>query len=171
MSANFLNCDFFTLLGLPAAFDINEEALRQRYQALQKEVHPDRFANKSESERTIALGITARINEAYDTIQKPLSRAAYLLSLRGVEVFSETNTTMPADFLMQQMEWREALADSQTQQKPLSPLRDEVQAALFAVIEKTKIALTAADNENATDAVRRWKYLQKLLADIDGMAV
>ena len=137
---------------------------------LQKKVHPDRFANKSESERTIALGITGRINEAYDTIQKPLSRAAYLLSLRGVDAFSETDTTMPADFLMQQMEWREALAESQTRQKSLAPLRDEVQTALFAVIEKTKIALAAADNENATDAVRRWKYLQKLLTDIDGMA-
>ena len=71
---------------------------------------------------------------------------------------------------MQQMEWREALAESQTRQKSLAPLRDEVQTALFAVIEKTKIALAAADNENATDAVRRWKYLQKLLTDIDGMA-
>ena len=105
---------------------------------LQKKVHPDRFANKSESERTIALGITGRINEAYDTIQKPLSRAAYLLSLRGVDAFSETDTTMPADFLMQQMEWREALAESQTRQKSLAPLRDEVQTALFCRYRKNQ---------------------------------
>ena len=71
---------------------------------------------------------------------------------------------------MQQMEWREALAGISNPTKITCPLRDEVQTALFAVIEKTKIALAAADNENATDAVRRWKYLQKLLTDIDGMA-
>jgi molecular chaperone HscB len=55
-----------------------------------------------------------RVNEAYQRLKDPLSRAAYLCQLRGQPVDAERNTAMPAAFLMQQMEWREALEAADT---------------------------------------------------------
>ncbi|MFX7858475.1 Fe-S protein assembly co-chaperone HscB, partial [Acinetobacter baumannii] len=52
---------------------------------------------------------------AYQTLRDPLKRATYLLHLRGIDVQAENNTAMPPAFLMQQMEWREALGDAKAE--------------------------------------------------------
>ena len=43
-----------------------------------------------------------------------MQRAKHLLELHGVDVAFETNTAMPQDFLMQQMELREALEEAKS---------------------------------------------------------
>ena len=35
-----------------------------------------------------------------------------MLSLHGVDIREETNTAMPVNFLMEQMEWREAILEA-----------------------------------------------------------
>ena len=114
--------------------------------------------------------MSARVNEAAETLRRPLSRAAYLLSLRGAAAFDETNTAMPPDFLMRQLEWREAVeqARESRDRAALESLRAEARA------ERENIAAEAArlldqngDISAACDAVRKWKYLEKLLAEID----
>ena len=72
-------------------------------------MHPDRFASAGDAERRASMQWTTRVNEAYRTLRSPVQRARYLLELEGVDVAFETNTAMPPDFLMRQMELREAL--------------------------------------------------------------
>ena len=72
-------------------------------------MHPDRFAHAGDAERRASMQWTTRVNEAYRTLKSPVQRAKYLLELEGVDVAFETNTAMPPEFLMRQMELREAL--------------------------------------------------------------
>src|SRR5512135_2518203 len=104
--------DFFSLFTLPARFQIDSTALEQSYRALQAQVHPDKFAHLSEAERRLSMQWATRVNEGYQTLRNPLNRARYLLSLHGIDTQEDSNTAMPAEFLMQQMEWREALEET-----------------------------------------------------------
>jgi molecular chaperone HscB len=104
--------DDFTLFGLPQRFAVERAALDDRWRALQSEVHPDRFAAEGGAAQRLAMQWAVRVNEAYRRLKDPLARATYLCALRGEPVRAEDNTAMPADFLMQQMAWREALDDA-----------------------------------------------------------
>ncbi len=107
-----LNQNHFDLFNLPRTFAVDAAVLDARYRELQREVHPDRFATASDAERRLSMQMATQVNEAYRTLKAPLPRARYLLELGGVDVAAETSITMPADFLMEQMEWREGLEEA-----------------------------------------------------------
>src|ERR1044071_8234701 len=111
----------FELFGLPAAFGLDRQALDKAYHEIQSRVPPDRFAHAGDAERRASLQWTTRVNEAYRALKNPVQRASHLLELHGVDVAFETNTAMPAEFLMEQMELREAL-EGATQSKDLGAL-------------------------------------------------
>jgi molecular chaperone HscB len=104
--------DDFTLFDLPPHFALDRAALDARWRALQSEVHPDRFAADGAAAQRLAMQWSVRINEAYRRLKDPLARATYLCELRGAPIRAEDNTAMAADFLMQQMAWREALEEA-----------------------------------------------------------
>src|SRR5919108_3196146 len=99
----------FELFGLPPAFALDGEALERSYRDIQSRVHPDRFAHAGDAERRASLQWTTRVNEAYRSLKDPVQRGKHLLELHGVDVAFETNTQMPTDFLMQQLQLREEL--------------------------------------------------------------
>jgi len=107
-----LSDDDFTLFGLAPKQALDRADLDARRRELQAEVHPDRFATEGAAAQRLAMQWAVRVNEAYQRLKDPLSRAAYLCALRGVPIDAERNTAMPAAFLMQQMAWREALDDA-----------------------------------------------------------
>ena len=122
-----LQANDFELFGLPQQFALDRGQLDDTWKALQREAHPDRFAAEGAAAQRVAMQWSVRINEAYQRLKDPLRRAAYLCELRGVPVNAESNTAMPPAFLMQQMEWREALEDTQDA-GALEDLADEVAA-------------------------------------------
>jgi molecular chaperone HscB len=107
-----LSDDDFTLFGLPPKQALDRAELDARRRELQAEVHPDRFATEGAAAQRVAMQWAVRVNEAWQRLKDPLSRAAYLCALRGVPIDAERNTAMPAAFLMQQMQWREALDEA-----------------------------------------------------------
>jgi molecular chaperone HscB len=159
----------FELLGLPAAFALDAARLEQRYRELQSRVHPDRFAAASEAERRVAMQWATRANEAYRTLRDPLARARYLLSLKGYDTGEESNTAMPPDFLMQQMEWREAAAEARAERdlEALARLRAELDAARGEMLESLGRALDAANYDAGCSLVRKLRFLEKLDEEID----
>ena len=170
----FVTSDFtrnhFELLGLPVAYSVDPARLEASYRDLQSRVHPDRFAAGSEAERRVAMQWATRTNEAYRTLRDPLERARYLLHLRGYDTGEESNTAMPPDFLMQQMEWRETVAEARAQRDAakLARLRVELanhRAEMLALLGK------ALDRESNYDAgcslVRKLRFLGKLDEEID----
>jgi len=162
--------NYFELFGLTAAFNVDLDGLDQAFRLLQAEVHPDRFAAASDSERRQSLQWATHANEAYRTLKNPLSRARYLLQLHGVDTQEESNTAMPADFLMRQMEWREAIeeatdgGDSEALDALSRELRQEVrelQNGLSALLDER------GDYQQASDVVRKLRFLDKVQAEID----
>jgi molecular chaperone HscB len=113
-AAPSLHDDDFALFGLPRRFALDRAQIDERWKQLQRLAHPDRFAHQAAAAQRIAMQWSVRINEAYQRLRDPLRRAAYWCELQGVPVDAESNTAMPADFLMQQMQWREALDEAQT---------------------------------------------------------
>ena len=109
-----LDSDDFELFGIPRRFEQDRQQLDKRWRDLQAEVHPDRFATAAAAGQRVAMQWAVRVNEAYQRLKDPLRRAAYLCELQGALIEAESNTAMPAGFLMEQMEWREALDDATT---------------------------------------------------------
>ena len=103
----------FELFGLPQRFAQDPAAIAARWKELQREAHPDKFAAEGAAAQRVALQWSVRINEAYQRLKDPLKRAAYLCELRGARIDPENNTAMPPEFLMEQMEWREALDEAE----------------------------------------------------------
>jgi molecular chaperone HscB len=84
--------DYFTLFGLPASYTLSLEQLAVRYQDLQRQYHPDKFASAPAAEQLAAVQQSATINQAWQTLRHPLTRAEYLLSLHGFDLASEQHT-------------------------------------------------------------------------------
>jgi molecular chaperone HscB len=120
---------FFELFGLPEAFEIDAERLAERYRALQAALHPDRFASASEHERRLSVQGASWINEAHETLKVPLSRARYLLTLKGVDFDADKDTASDPEFLMQQIELREQLEEVDSKADPFAAL-DEISRAI-----------------------------------------
>lgn len=163
------NQDFFTLFQLPRRFALDRTALDAAYRRIQGEVHPDRFVASPEAERRLALQWATRANEAHQTLRQPLARARYLLALAGVDTAEDTNTAMPAEFLMLQMEWREAMMDARAARDAdaLETLIREVRADARALEAELAVALDdSGDFAAAASLVRKLRFLEKLEADL-----
>jgi len=122
-----VSINFFTLLQLPEAFDIDLETLHQNYQSIQKDIHPDRFATFDDEAKLESIKKTAQVNDAYQTLKSPIRRAEYLLQLKGINIHDEKYTAVPQDFLMQQMEWREELETHKLDKVALEKLAQDIQ--------------------------------------------
>ena len=114
--------NFFELFQLPVATKVDRQLLAQRYRELQKAVHPDRFTGDSDRQQRLSVQYAAFVNEAFDTLKTPLLRNIYLLKLAGRAIEMEKNTIMDPEFLMEQMELREAVSELKEQKDPESEL-------------------------------------------------
>lgn len=164
------NADFFSLFDLPVAFGLDRAQLDARFRDAAAQVHPDRYAAAPEGERRLAMQWSTRVNEAYQALKKPLSRAQYLLKLAGQEVGAENNTAMPVDFLMEQMEWREQVQEARLagQSDALEALLDKLQDRLDGDYRTLGELLDQRrDYAAAAGLVRKLMFLEKLQSDID----
>ena len=155
----------FELLGLPIAYSVDGARLEHAYRDLQSRVHPDRFATSTEAERRVAMQWAARANEAYRTLRDPVERARYLLNLKGFDTAEESNTAMPADFLMQQMEWRDAAAEAKRarDRAELKRLREDIKTERREMLQRLERALDAERNYDAgCSLVRKLRFLERL---------
>jgi molecular chaperone HscB len=158
-----LDDDDFTLFDLPRRHALDRNEIDSRWRTLQSEVHPDRFAAQGEAAQRIAMQWAVRVNEAYQRLKDPLRRAAYLCELAGAPIAAENNTAMPASFLMQQMEWREALDDAvdlpavQALQREIDQAEQQLMTELAACLDERHDAEAAAGQVRALMFVRRFR--------------
>ncbi|MFQ5488116.1 MAG: Fe-S protein assembly co-chaperone HscB [Gammaproteobacteria bacterium] len=147
---------------MPLSYDIDTAQLTERYRQLQHLVHPDRFSGATEQERRLAAQHAARVNEAYQTLKDALSRARYLLELRGAD--PTAHGTMAPDFLMEQMALREQLEEHRASQAldSLSPLLDDIDNRLTAARQRLRAALGKEGGGDLEAACRHYHELQFL---------
>jgi len=105
--------DHFKRFGLERSFDVDIDAMEATYLKQQQQLHPDRFASKSGREQALSSQQAASLNEAFETLKNPVSRAHYMLRLAGIEPEGgEGHTVNDPELLMEAMEMREALDDA-----------------------------------------------------------
>lgn len=157
--------DYFTLFGLAPNYTIDSEQLTHRFQDLQRQYHPDRFATCSEQDKVQALQQAATINAAYQALRHPLRRAEYMLLLQGIDINNEQHTMHDTTFLMEQLALREELDDIENSQAPLELLTKFIinVKEMQQVRSHSMVAeLDAAQWESAADTVRKLRFLDKL---------
>jgi molecular chaperone HscB len=160
----------FELFDLEPAYAIDIAGLEDSYRELQSLVHPDRFANAADAERRASMQWTTRVNEAFRALKDPVQRAKHILELHGVDVAFETDTQMPTDFLMQQLEVREQLEEAVA--KKDSAFLDSLKKNL---LEKSRALQTRIgdsidarkDFAGAVDPVRKLMFLQRIEEEVD----
>ncbi|MDQ1918851.1 Fe-S protein assembly co-chaperone HscB [Massilia pseudoviolaceinigra] len=153
----------FDLFNLPPRFTLDTGALDAAYRDVQGQVHPDRFVNATDAEKRVAMQWATRANEAYQTLKNPQKRAQYLCEQNGVDLQTESNTAMPMAFLMQQMEWREALGDARAAKDlgALETLDEQVRQERKSRLVQIGEQLDAGDYEQAAQGVRALMFLEK----------
>ncbi|MBY6199542.1 co-chaperone HscB [Vibrio hangzhouensis] len=160
----------FELFGLPVQFQLDGSLLSSQFRELQKRFHPDKFATASDRDRMLAVQKAAQINDAYEVLRRPISRAEYLLAEQGVDIRAEQQTLQDPMFLMEQMELREELEDIAAS--------SDVEAELFdfdaKVSKMFKAQLTGLEQQldqsewlHAADSVRKLKFIAKLQSEIE----
>ena len=162
--------DHFTLFGLPRAQALDQESLDNAFRAIQSRVHPDKHAHASEADRRLAMQWATRINEAFQTLKSPGRRARYLLQLLDHDPQIESNTAMPAEFLMSQMELREAVMEARSacDEAALDAVRSSLLDEIRQEYERLAVLIDATrDYAAASDQVRQLMFQEKLLSEID----
>jgi molecular chaperone HscB len=162
-----LQASDFELFGLPERFEQDRATIDARWKDLQREAHPDRFAAEGGAAQRVALQWSVRINEGYQRLKDPLKRAAYLCERRGAPIDAERNTSMPREFLLQQMHWREELDEARSD-ADLDVLAGELSQARNQALGAIAKALDT-DNDPAAAAaqVRALMFIERFGQDVE----
>ncbi|MDH5423869.1 MAG: Fe-S protein assembly co-chaperone HscB [Gammaproteobacteria bacterium] len=166
--------NYFEIFNLPASFDVDINLLTSVYRNLQKEVHPDRFVSSGERQSRMAVQMASLINQAFDTLKSPVSRAHYLLKLAGMDIDHEQDTSMDMSFLMEQIELREQIESVRSHSDPLSEvdrLLKQVKEQMKTVMQSFAAAYQQKSFDNAHELSRKMQFLNKNIQELDDVAV
>ena len=173
VSNDLFSKNYFEIFDVPVDYQVDLNKVSQLYRELQKAVHPDRFANGSEQEKRIAMQQTSLINQAFQTLKDPVLRAQYLLRLKGVDMQNETDTTMDPEFLMEQMEFREAISEVKSHSDPLAELDkmlSESKQKINGFMESFSHTYAEDKLDSARDTVRKMQFLFKAQKEINELS-
>ena len=158
--------DDFALFGLPRRQALARAELDARWRALQAEVHPDRFASAGAAAQQLALQWALRVNEAYQRLKDPVTRAAYLCQLHGLDATTD-RSLLPRSFLMQQMDWRETL-EAAREPEALQGLADTVAARRTALLAELATHIDEhQDWPSAAGCVQALMFIARFSTDLD----
>ncbi|MFC1602743.1 Fe-S protein assembly co-chaperone HscB [Pseudomonadota bacterium] len=165
--------NYFELFGLPVGFEVDSNRLSDCYRELQRAIHPDRYANATEQEKRLSMQGSTRLNDALNTLKKPLLRAQYLLELKGVDLGAKGSSITDSSFLMEQMELREELAGIKGQPDPydavaclMNRIKSNIQGLLSEISEQFA-ADTPQALEQVQETVNKLQFLYKLSAQVE----
>ena len=160
--------DFFTLFQLPRQYAIDQAALDAAWKRVSLQVHPDRFATASPSEKRVAMQWSSHANEGYRVLRDPLARARYLCELAGVDLQTETNTAMSPGFLMQQMEWREQLdeIEERSDSAALQSLASRLKTSMADVQQDVATLLDTEQYDQAATRLRECMFIDKFFRQV-----
>ncbi|MCM1129889.1 MAG: Fe-S protein assembly co-chaperone HscB [Alistipes senegalensis] len=144
----------FSLFGLPEQFDLNRAALEKAYKKYREHPCPAQPA--------------ALVDEAYQTLRQPLKRAACLCSLNGFPPKTGTTLSLPPEFLMEQITWRNQLDEALLEKRldKLEELDKRLRQQLFQQLEKIRHTLHAREFATARQEIAKTGFLDKFAEEI-----
>ena len=156
--------DKFATLGFDPSFD-EPDGLDERFRALSRKLHPDRFARATAQERRYSLEQTTRLNEAYKTLKDPVRRAEHLLQLRGIK----GDPKMSPEFLEQTMDDREKLLEAKVSGQPLDALAAGVREKRDQTLRQVRnLVENGGDLSHAAELLARMRYYARYLDEVEG---
>lgn len=166
-----LTKNYFELFALPQVYTINRSDLQFQLRKLQKEFHPDNFANQDIQILNQALAVSSMINQAYKTLEQPLTRAIYLLQLHGIIVDLVHDTKFSSKFLMRQIELREQISDAETacDIDALESIESELKDIILALEAKIASLFELQDYMQIGEITKELAFFVKLEQVIDGI--
>ena len=165
MSASVFNQNYFELFGLQPRFDIDIEQLRHEQQRLQSKYHPDRFAAADERRKRESVQVAALINQAFETLRDPVKRSRYLLQINGADLPDESTTTRDSGFLMEQIEYREAMESCRHCDQALNQCRQiehRLETRQAELASEFVHRLENGDLGAALDSSRKMQFIQRV---------
>ena len=162
-----LQSNDFELFDVPVQFAQDRAALDARWKELQREAHPDKFAAQGAAAQRLAMQWSVRINEAYQRLKDPLKRAIYLCELHGAAIQAESNTAMPPDFLIQQMQWREALEDAEGIENLEEIAAQAMASRREQLLKIERILDDQKDFAAAAQQVRSLMFIERFGSEVD----
>jgi len=162
--------NFFALFEQVVQFEVNQDSLDQRLRLLQKRYHPDNVAKNQANITQAQLQsekYSALINQAYQTLSSPDSRASYLLDIAN-QAQNIEHSIADLDFLEDAMEMRMDLDDAITGKNlsALQQLHPQITERLTKQSQRFSNAYQEQDWNTAIDATQKLKFLVKLNADV-----
>ncbi|MCO5592114.1 hypothetical protein L7F22_046109 [Adiantum nelumboides] len=155
---------YFEVFDQDSKFELDLKDLETKYKSLMKRLHPDLTHGKSTEEKEIYAHWSALVTAAYAVLLKPISRATYLLKLRGIHV-EEEGTVTDSELIMEVLEIRETL-----QSKPAKDVLERLNKQAMARMDEWSRAFkTALEESNVTAAVgalQRMSYFGRVCEDI-----
>ena len=170
MSVDLFSKNYFEIFNAPLSYEVDLKKISEIFLELQKNSHPDRYANSSDQEKRIAMQQTSLINQAFQTLKNPVSRAQYMLKLKGVDMDSETDTTMDAEFLMEQMEFRESIADVRDKEDPLEELGKmsiDLKDKMDNLMKEFSGSFAQSSYDSGREVVRKMQFIVKAKKEVD----
>lgn len=156
--------NYFELLGFEPSFRLNLAALEKAYFTAQRATHPDRFVGKGEAERLAAITQSQRVNDAYETLKNPLTRAEHLLEMQNIHALND-ETVVPHAILAEMMALRERIFDCGGDGAALASVVGEIKGLAEANEKALDAAFAAKDYARATEETLRLQYLGKAMEE------
>lgn len=165
--------DYFELFDIPVSLEVNKGNLSAKYFALQKQYHPDMFAQATEAEQATALELSSMINKAFRTFQQPDENIKYVLQQKGL-LEEEEKYQLSPDFLMEMMDLNEQLMDAGGDPSVAGRVQLSVEQFKQAIYEPVKTIIanyqegitTKEELLQVKEYYYRKKYLNRILAGI-----
>lgn len=175
---NPLPSNYYDFLGLEHRLELDVKDLEQRFYALSRKFHPDRYTLKSREEQQYALDATALLNDAYRTLRDPLPRAEYLLKQNGFDIGEQGSKNVPPELLEEVFELNMALEEMrggdesarpalQEAREKFAGMRDQIDSELqakFSAYDRTR-------DRNVLGEIRgilnRRRYIRNLVNEVE----
>lgn len=173
MSDSLFNQNYFEIFSQDISTHIDLSKLKQSNRDLQQQMHPDRFANASDEEKRLAMQKTSLVNQAFNTLKDPVLRLQYMLSLQGIDMNAETDTSMDGAFLMEQMELREDIANIHQVSEPLEKLdqiMSDLKKKLTLLVDEFEQSYQQGDFEQGRNIVRKLQFIHKAQKEVSDTA-
>lgn len=150
------NVNYFELFDIEQSFNLDSKALSKKFKNMQKVLHPDKFAQKKESDRILSEMWSSHVNNGYNKLLKPLDRALYLLELMGKPLV-EGEIATDANFLAEIMEINEEVSEAESV-TDIAGISQHNKGVLKDYVEKVSKAFGEGDVQKARELIARMKY-------------
>lgn len=173
MSDPIFNQNYFEIFSLAVSTEVDVKQLQEKNRELQQKYHPDKFAGGSDEDKRQAMQITSLINQAFNSLKDPVLRLQYLLSLKGVDMNAETDTSMDGAFLMEQMELREDIANVRSTSDPLDSLdtmSSDLKNKLSGLITDFAQFYDQDALDKSREVVRKCQFISKAQKEVSAIA-